>query len=308
MNNKFKRIVIIPTFCDSHLIKFQIPNIVETISPDYIIYNEGLFPKGPESSTNITPDFIKKYTLDGKRGFDFYELEQIIDEAKKTYPNVNFILNKMSYNDDIKSASQNATVAYTNFDDLGIDLKEGDYIFPFESDVFHHESSTEEINNYVKQIKPNQGFKSIWIDYLETQFYTEKANWEPVGGKYKQRKICVCYSDMDFLKGVVSNFESQNYPMLYPTDLITHHYCWWRPGKFKELRFDLINRPDWYWENWNNSLSDIRNSMNKNDVVLRSNLGENELERYATYIEFEQPKHIKGHPNYIRGDNRNENN
>jgi len=43
MNNKFKRIVIIPTFCDSHLIKFQIPNIVETISPDYIIYNEKQF-------------------------------------------------------------------------------------------------------------------------------------------------------------------------------------------------------------------------------------------------------------------------
>tara|TARA_Y100000310_G_scaffold312991_1_gene360849 strand:- start:332 stop:1228 length:897 start_codon:yes stop_codon:yes gene_type:complete len=294
-----KRIVIIPTFCDSHLIKFQIPNIVETINPDYIIYNEGLFPGGPESSTNRTDEFIKKYTLDGTRGFDFNDLEEIIENAKKIYPNVNFILNKMSYNDDVKSASQNAINAYTNFNDLGIDIKEGDYIFPFEGDVFHHESSADEINGYIKQIKPNQGFKSIWIDYLETQFYTEKVNWEPVGGKYKQRKICVCYGDIDFLKNVVVNFESQNYPMLFPTDLITHHYCWWRPGKFKELRYDLINRADWYWQNFEKGLVNIRNSKDKNDVVLRSHLSENELMRYATHVEFDQPKHVKEHPNFL---------
>ena len=294
-----KRIVIIPTFCDSHLIKFQIPNIVETINPDYIIYNEGMFPGGPESSTNRTDEFIKKYTLDGTRGFDFNDLEEIIENAKKIYPNVNFILNKMSYNDDVKSASQNAINAYTNFNDLGIDIKEGDYIFPFEGDVFHHESSADEINGYIKQIKPNQGFKSIWIDYLETQFYTEKVNWEPVGGKYKQRKICVCYGDIDFLKNVVVNFESQNYPMLFPTDLITHHYCWWRPGKFKELRYDLINRADWYWQNFEKGLVNIRNSKDKNDVVLRSHLSENELMRYATHVEFDQPKHVKEHPNFL---------
>ena len=294
-----KRIVIVPTFCDSHLIKFQIPNIIETINPDYIIYNEGLFPGGPESSTNRTDEFIKKYTLDGTRGFDFNDLEEIIENAKKEYPNVNFILNKMSYNDGIKSASQNAINAYTNFSDLGIDIKEGDYIFPFEGDVFHHEDSKEEIEGYIKQIKPNQGFKSIWVDYLETQFYTEKVNWEPVGGKYKQRKICVCYGDIEFLKNVVSNFESQNYPMLFPTDLITHHYCWWRPGKFKELRYDLINRADWYWQNFENGLVDIRNSKDKNDVVLRSHLPENELMRYATYVKFDQPKHIKKHPNFV---------
>jgi hypothetical protein len=207
----------------------------------------------------------------------------------------------MSYNDNIKSASQNAIIAYTNFDDLGIDLKEGDYIFPFEGDVFHHESSAEEINNYVKQIKPNQGFKSIWIDYLETQFYTEKTNWEPDGGVYKQRKIAVCYGDLEFLKNVVSNFESQKYPMLYPTDLITHHYCWWRPGKFKELRYDLINRDKGYWENFELGLMNIRNSKHKKDIAIRHHLPENHIMRYARYIEFDQPKHVKEHPNYKRG-------
>ncbi len=293
-----KKIVIIPTFCDSHLIKFQIPNLVETINPDYIIYNEGLFPGGPESSTNRTNEFLTKYTLDGVRGFDFHDLEEIIDDAKKTYPHINFILNKMTYDDNVKSASQNATTAYTNFKDLGIDVNEGDYIFPLEGDVFHHESSKEEIKGYMTQIEPNQGFKSVWIDYLETQFYTEKCNWEPVGGRYKQRKICVRYGDIEFLKQVVSNFESQNYPMLFPTDLITHHYCWWRPGKFKDLRFDLINRQDIYWKNFNEGLKNIRKSSDKKDVVIRPSVASDNLMMYATHIEFEQPKHIKNHPNY----------
>ena len=104
---------------------------------------------------------------------------------------------------------------------------------------------------------------------------------------------------MEFLKNVVSNFESQNYPMLFPTDLITHHYCWWRPGKFKELRYDLINRDDWYWKAFNEGLEGIRNSKDKSDVAIRPHLNENELMKYATYVEFEQPKHIKTHPNFL---------
>ena len=292
-----KKIVIMPVFCDTHLIKFQISNIIETINPDYIIYNEGLFPRGPEGSTNITEDFISKYTLDNHRGFDFLELEEIIYKAQKDYPHINFILNKMDYDENITSASQNATIAYSNFNDLGVDVNEGDYIFPLEGDVFHHESSTDEIVGYMKQLKPNQGFKSTWIDFIETQFYTEKVNWEPAGGKYKQRKICICYGDMEFYKDVVLNFESQNYPMLYPTDLITYHYAWWRPDKYKQLRFDQLNRANGYWNNWNNGLKEIRNNP-KNDVVIRPHLNDNELMKYATYVEFDQPKHIKEHPNY----------
>ena len=73
-----KKIVIVPVFCESHMIRFQIPNIIETIDPDYIIYNEGMFPRGPESSTIVNEDFIKNYTLDGQRGFDFDELQNNI--------------------------------------------------------------------------------------------------------------------------------------------------------------------------------------------------------------------------------------
>ncbi len=48
-----KKIVIAPIFNDTHLVKLQIPNIIKSINPDYILYNEGMFPTGPESTTNV---------------------------------------------------------------------------------------------------------------------------------------------------------------------------------------------------------------------------------------------------------------
>ena len=168
---KNKKIVIIPIFCEAHLIKYQIPNIIDTINPDYIIYNEGMFPVGPESNSIIDKNFLDEYTLDGKgkRGFDYLELKQIIKDAQKLYPNTKIILNKMDYKDS--SASVNYVHACSNFKELGIDIKKGDYIFPYEGDVFHHENSKEEIQEYLTQLKPNEGFRSRWIDFIENQYY-----------------------------------------------------------------------------------------------------------------------------------------
>ena len=87
MKKMSKKIVIVPVFCESHLVKYQIPNIIDTINPDIIIYNEGMFPAATEGTTTITGDFISKYTLNagGKRGFDYLELKQIVAEAQKKY-------------------------------------------------------------------------------------------------------------------------------------------------------------------------------------------------------------------------------
>ena len=52
-----KKIVIVPVFCEAHLVRFQIPNIIDTIDPDVIIYNEGMFPAGPEGSTMVNEEF-----------------------------------------------------------------------------------------------------------------------------------------------------------------------------------------------------------------------------------------------------------
>ena len=48
-----KKIVIVPVFCEAHLVRFQISNIIDTIDPDVIIYNEGMFPAGPEGLSLI---------------------------------------------------------------------------------------------------------------------------------------------------------------------------------------------------------------------------------------------------------------
>ena len=57
-----KKIVIAPIFNDTHLVKLQIPNIIKSINPDYILYNEGMFPSGPESTTNVDNNFVNKYS------------------------------------------------------------------------------------------------------------------------------------------------------------------------------------------------------------------------------------------------------
>ncbi len=299
-----KKIVIAPIFCETHLIKYQIPNIIETINPDYIIYNEGMFPSGPESNTNVSNDFVNKYTLDGRRGFDYDELKEIIFEFQKEYKDTKIILNEINYPSDMIHAPTCYINACSNFKDVGIEIEEGDYIFPFEGDVFHHEDSKEEIKGYLEQLKPNTGFRSIWIDFMETQYYAEKKNLTPLsngGMGGRSRRICIRYGDMDFYKDVLSNFMTQQYPMLYPTELITYHYAWWRPKKYKQLRFDQLNRHPQYWIDFDKGLEEIRlNGDTGGDVVLRPDNPIDKKNRYAGYIDIEHPKHIKEHPNYIK--------
>ena len=296
-----KKIVIVPVFCESHLIKYQISNIIDTIDPDYIIYNEGMFPSGPESTTNVNSDFIKKYTLDGVRGFDFLELEQIIKNSQKQYPEKNIILNKMDYS-NLSDANECYYRACSNFDELGIQIQEGDYIFPFEGDVFHHENSKREISEYLTQLEPDTGFKSNWIDFVETQYFCEKASLKPftINKPGRHRKVCLRYGTSKFYKEVLLNFISQKYPMLYPTDLITYHYAWWRPGKFKELRYAQLNRSLKYWQDFEKGLKEIKESKNQSkEIVLRPSFDPQLTHHWASFIDIEHPKHVKSHPNYI---------
>ena len=117
-----KKIVIAPIFCETHLIKYQIPIIIETINPDYIVYNEGMFPSGPESTTNVSNDFVNKYTSDGRRGFDYDELKEIIFEYQKEYKDTNIILNEINYPNDMNHAPSCYVKACSNFKDVGIEI------------------------------------------------------------------------------------------------------------------------------------------------------------------------------------------
>lgn len=294
-----KKIVIVPVFCESHLIKHQIDNIFNTIDPDILIYNEGMFPHGPESSTDMS-GFKEKYTLkgEGKRGFDYPELQEIIFEAQKKYSGKKIILNEMDYDQTEISATQHYVKACSNFKDLNIDIEVGDYIFPFEGDVFHLESNKELIKNYMDQLTPDTGFKSIWIDFVQNQYYAEACTLKPFTMQKdgRSRKICVRYGTYDHYKFVLSNFESQKYPNLYPTDLITYHYCWFRKDKYLQLRFDQLNRPSYYWKYFKNGL-DYIDQFKFSKICMRP-------DKTGTYrdvmaLNIEHPEAIKKHENYI---------
>ena len=299
-----KKIVIIPVFCESHLIKYQIPNIIDTIDPDIIIYNEGMFPRGPEGKTDVTDKFIMEYTLDGYRGFDFNELKTIITDAQLKYPDKTIILNKINYPEYMTSAPECYYYACSNFKELGIDINIGDCIFPLEGDVFHHENSKQEIQGYIEQLQPDSGFKSTWIDFLETQYYCERVTLQPFLDKQegRHRRVCIKYGTQEFYKNVLLNFMTQRYDMLHHTDLITYHYAWWRPKKYKQLRFSQLNRSEGYWDKFNNSLQEIKSAKNKlkHDLVLRED--SDGLSRWASYINIQHPKHIHEHENFIKDD------
>ena len=297
-----KRIVIIPNFGESHLIKCQIPNLIDTLNPDVVIYNEGLFPKGPESKTVIDEVFKSKYCYkDTNLAWDTLETQHLIKEANKTYPNTKWIHNEIKF-----PAGMNASEAYTyavsNFNELGVEINSGDYIFPYEPDIFHLESDKQNITFLLEQLKQNEGFTSIWLDFLETQNYIEQIN-NPWIGRRKGRKLAICFGDMEFYKRVVSNFESQQYNMLYTTELLTYHYSWFRFGKNKELRYDQIVREASYWASFEKGLSEMRSntiSNIKQDVLLRPTRSINDPGRLASYVDINHPTAIKTHPNYVK--------
>jgi len=295
-----KRIVIIPNFGESHLIKCQIPNLVSTLNPDIVIYNEGVFPTGPESRTLIDSEFRKKYCYeDTNLAWDTLETQQLIQQAQLDYTNIQWIHNEMTFPIGMK-ASDAYTYAVSNWDELGINVEYGDYIFPYEPDIYHMETMGDGISSLLEQLQPNEGFTSIWLDFLETQYYIEACN-NPLNGHIKRRKIALRFGDIDFYRHVVNQFESQRYNMLHESDLVTYHYNWFRFDKNKELRYDQIVRSSEYWDAFEQGLSKIKyNSVHniQEDVLLRPS--RDNITRMASYINIDHPAAIKSHTNFIK--------
>ena len=305
-----KKIVIVPTFAESHLIKCQIPNIIDTINPDYIVYQEGLFPNGTEGNKQYTTEWLDKYTTDGKRGFDWEELRKIVYDAQNEYPNTEIILNPIDYQQGMTSTDCYVK-ACLNLEDLGIKFEEGDYIFPYEGDVFHHEKDTKEIGGYLDQIQPGQGFRSMWVDWVQNFWYVEMMRIKPFlkdtrhhhENNWMSRRICIRYDKGGhFYKQVLDNFMTTDYHnpdggygMLYPTDLITYHYAWIRPHKFRELRCDQLGRADGYWSNFING-ANLADEYKYSDITVRPHIAEGTTSRYIKFFnKLEHPKHMKNH-------------
>jgi len=305
------KVVFVPTFGEHHLIKHQIPNIIDTVNPDYLVYNEGMFPNGTEGNKHIDQAWRDKYTLDGKgvRAFDYLDLEKTIEKYQKIYPNNNIILNKMDYS-DCNNSTECYIKATNNFEELNIDIKEGDYVFPYEGDIFHHEDSAKEIQGYCDQLEPGQGFRSIWIDYMQNFWYAEKSRLKIYlkdkkynhEGNYQSRRICFRYDKGGVkYKDMLKNFMTTDYHnadggygMLYPTDLITYHYAWIRPGKYRDLRCDQLSRPRGYWEFFKKEM-DKCDQYKFDELCVRE--GKRDLSHgwVKFFSKLPHPKHIRDH-------------
>tara|TARA_R110000868_G_scaffold363011_2_gene625249 strand:+ start:35 stop:955 length:921 start_codon:yes stop_codon:yes gene_type:complete len=302
-----RKIVIIPTFASSHFLKCWIPNILEAISPDIIIINEGLFPEGPENKGHIDDDFKNKYCKQPTYpknyvGFDWSETVDLFYGFDKFCKS----LGAIKYADG-KTANECFIESISDFN--GFEPEIGDIIFPLEPDAFLLETDKYVIQEEISTLKPGEGLKCLWRDFLETQYYCESIN-ESVP---KIRRFCYCFDNMENYKKAMDGFMSQSYPNLtYTYKFWVRHYPWFVFDKWKELRYDLIWRSDpQYWEDFEVGLKRIRNTCEmiadypvKGAMIYPQRIlirpSRQDEGRFAQFIDVEHPKAIKNHPNWVK--------
>lgn len=301
-----KKIVIVPSFADLHFFKCWLPNVQEVIEPDHIIINVGLFPQGPENKGNITPEFREKWCHPDMPyvGFDYDDVVTLC----QSYDNV--AVNPINYQDS--DANKCFLTAISN--GLPEIIEVGDLVFPLEPDAFQHEVNKKEIREITEALKPGQGIATKWVDFLETQFYTETINLD----QPKYRRFCYCFDNLQNYRSAMDAFMTQNYSRLRRIDdFITYHYCWLQPPPYKQLRFDLIHRSDpKYWEAFSEGLDEIaqvevwgrrfiagdvydtRGRDIPSFITIRPS--RQDAGRYASFIDISHPKHIHSHPNFVK--------
>lgn len=297
-----KKIVIVPTFCESHIVKYQIDNIMNVIDPDYLIYNEALFPSGPENLYNMNESFTNKYCkFNTKLGFDTDEMNQIVSEKQKEYPNKKIIHNRIILNPEHVRDTDTAYVLCVNITDgeNSIKFEKGDIIFPYEADVFLHEKDKEKLFEEIDKLKEDESIRTDWIDFIGSQYYTEKQ-FHPLYGSSKGRKLCIKYGTQNYYNKVNSMCTSQKYPMCKFVDIKTFHYNWFKPDLYRKMRYMQLQRPKEYWDTWELGIQEIIKSkdITKHDIRIR-NTGK-QLKDFVSYIEIEHPKEIYNHPCFLK--------
>lgn len=301
-----RRIVIAPTFASSHLLKCWIPNVIQSIKPDVIIINEGIFPQGPENKGHIDKAFRDKWCYSGPDtsgivGFDWVDTIAFFMDQCVTNDCTGHLVG-LNYKPDW-DANKCFLTAVSTFHKYKPEV--GDLIFPLEPDAFHLESDAEKITSAVNLLKPGEGIQTKWVDFLGTQYYTEAINvLQP-----KYRRFCYCFDNMENYKSAMDGFMSQNYPSLYRCqDFITYHYPWFVYGKWKELRFELIWRKDpQYWKDFERGLGEIdQQSLRYHDLKITPaekvwiRPTRSDEARFAQFIDIEHPIAIQSHPNFIK--------
>lgn len=298
-----KKIVIIPTFAVSHLLEHWIQNSIDVINPDEIIINEGIFKFGPENKKEISQKFRDNWCYqESSAGFDYHETLKICDKFG------NLISIKCK---NYKENDANVSFLDAISDFHAVDFEIGTIIFPLEPDAFLYEGDIDVINEEISKLKPGEGLSCRWVDFLETQFYTEAINL--IQPKY--RRFCYCFDNTENYKKAMSGFTSQNYPLLKKTEsFFIRHYCWFQPEPWKQLRYELIYRSDPnYWKDFDGGLDEVRfnseleisqrtwsnrESYPKDKIVVRPSRSDEG--RYAKFIDIDHPKAIEEHPNFVK--------
>jgi len=305
-----KIIAVVTSFAESHLLRCIIPNIVNTLNPDKIIISEGRMKHGPENKGFYDESVFNArwtYKGEGAVGFDWEETKLLEQE----YPNL-VEVRAMDY--DPRWSATECYVQSITYPSFEI----GDTVYCFESDSFLYEDDKIIVEQEVSRLKIGEGLAVKYVDFLETQYYTECVNL----GNPKYRRLCYKFDNLEnYQKKMGGGYVTQNYHLLKKTDeFFVRHYCWWRPEEYKQLRYDLIYRKDpQYWKDFENGLQKVRKNsttialMEKknieiggycrdsvlfNKVLLRPSRSDEA--RWAQFIDVEHPEAIKSHPNFVR--------
>jgi hypothetical protein len=289
-----KKIVIIPCFGEGHFTELQIDNLVDTINPDYIIYNEGLFPQGPENKGGVDDVFKSKFCFENTNlAWDTKLVQESIKKSQEKYPNTKIIWNHIEY--DNLDANECYFKAVSNFKDFDIDICPGDLIFPLEGDVFFLKDDMELLEVYISKLKNNEGIQAPYLDFMENQHYVEGNALQ--SETIHRRRIVIKFGDWNYYKTIVRNFISQHYPLItFPRYIF--HYAWWRPGKYKDLRINQLIRSSEYHQNFLLALEKAKKCTDSR-ILIRPDRVETDPSRYIVRIDIEHPKEIKNHINYV---------
>lgn len=306
-----RKIAVITSFAEFHLLELLIPNIIETINPDQIFISEGKMPLGPENKGFLNQqEFNQKWTYNGEGivGFD-WELTKSLEEK---YPNLVKVIPQL-YQPNLT-----ATECYIQSISC-FEPETGDEIYCVEGDSFLLETDRELIQHEVSKLSIGEGLSVKYVDFLETQFYTEAINIQ----NPKYRRFAYKFDNWEnYQRKMGSGYLTQDYAGLKKIDsFFVRHYCWWRPGKYKELRYELIYRLDpQYWKDFEKGLQRIRfisEKLIKEDLTslftsqhiieywydaikISIRPSRRDEARWAQFIDVDHPKVIGNHENFIK--------
>lgn len=298
-----KKLVSVTSFAEFHLLECLIPNIIQIINPDKIVISEGKMPTGPENKGfGNEDDFNQKWTFEGNGivGFDWLKTKSLEEKYKGLVEVV-----EMNYDSNL-TATECYIQSISN-----IEPELGDLCFCLESDSFLYEGDHGAICDELEQLKIGEGLSVKYVDFLQTQFFTENVNIAAP----KFRRFMYKFDNLEnYQRKMGQGYLTQNYPELKKVDsFFIRHYAWFRPNEYKQLRYDLIKRNDDYWKNFDIGLEWIK--LKSEIFVKRQQKGNlkyeepdpvmirpsrNDEGRYVKFINISHPKHIENHENFIK--------